>query len=251
MDELLRVARLILDSNYMVVFTGAGMSADSGIPTFRGSNGLWNRYRPEDLATPEAFMSDPVKVWSWYLWRISKLSKVSPHKGYRVLKRWYEAGYLKKVITQNVDGLFRRVGIDDVIELHGYIERARCMRCGYRDIIYNLDRSSLPIICPRCYGLMRPDVVWFGEPLDRNVLDEAYRVAREADLMLVIGTSGVVYPAAYIPYIARDSGATVIEINPEDTPISDIADIRLRNGAEKSLVEIDRELKKILKGLER
>ena len=237
-------ASIIASSQYMVVFTGAGMSADSGIPTFRGEDGIWSRFRPEELATPEAFMKDPVKVWKWYLWRISKLSKVKPHRGYKILKRWYDKGIIKSVITQNVDGLFRRAGIDNVLELHGWIEEAKCVRCGYKTSVYNLDRSSLPIICPRCYGLMRPNVVWFGEPLDSTILRRAYSEAEKSDLMLVIGTSGVVYPAAYIPYIAKENGSKIIEVNPEATPISEISDITIKSGAEEALTNLDRILSK-------
>lgn len=241
-ELIVKAAEYIYRAKNLIVFTGAGMSADSGIPTFRGEDGLWNRYRPEDLATLDAFLSDPVKVWRWYLWRISRLKSVKPHKGYNVLSRWYRIGILKYVITQNVDGLFIESGIDKVIELHGNILRARCTSCRYSSPIDKLDKSSLPIICPRCYGLMRPDVVWFGEPLNPSILDKAYQLARESDVMLVIGTSGVVYPAAYIPYIAKESGSKVIEINVEESMITEISDIFIGLRAAEALTYIDKYL---------
>jgi len=243
-DPVRRAARYITESENLVVFTGAGMSADSGIPTFRGADGLWSRYRPEDLATLDAFLRDPVLVWKWYLWRISKLKSVKPHKGYKVLRKWYEKGVLKHVITQNVDGLFMKSGIEKVIELHGNISRAKCMSCRYKASIDSLDKSSLPILCPRCFGLMRPDVVWFGEPLDGFVIENAFRVARESDVMLVIGTNGVVYPAAYIPFIAKEEGARVIEINIEETNITGISDISIRLKAADALPLLDKYLKR-------
>ncbi len=244
-DILTEIARKVLTSRHLVIFTGAGMSADSGIPTFRGDDGIWKKFRPEDLATSEAFNRDPVFVWKWYLWRISKVRNVKPHKGYRVLKKWYDHGILKKVITQNVDGLFRRVGIDDVIELHGNIEYARCVRCGYRTLIYSLDTSSLPILCPRCYSYMRPDVVWFGESLDESIVKNAFESAVNADVFIVIGTSGVVYPAAYIPYLAKKNGAYIIEINVEESAITDIADVFVNMRASEALDKIDKMIKKI------
>ncbi len=244
-EPIKKAAEYIREAESLVVFTGAGMSADSGIPTFRGSDGLWSRFRPEDLATLDAFLRDPVLVWKWYLWRISKLKSVKPHKGYKVLSRWYKEGILKHVITQNVDGLFMRSGIDDVVELHGNILRARCMSCRYKTSIDSLDKSSLPIICPRCYGLMRPDVVWFGEPLDESVVETAYRLARESDVMLVIGTSGVVYPAAYIPFIAKESGAKIIEVNIEESAITRISDVFIGLKAAEALPLIDKYMRKM------
>ncbi len=245
LDIIRTAAKYIKDSRNLVVFTGAGMSADSGIPTFRGADGLWSKFRPEELATLDAFLRDPVLVWKWYLWRISKLKGVKPHRGYKVLSRWYREGILKHVITQNVDGLFIRSGIDEVVELHGNILRAKCMSCRYKTSIDSLDKSSLPILCPRCYGLMRPDVVWFGEPLDESIVEAAYRYARESDVMLVIGTSGVVYPAAYIPFIAKESGAKIIEVNIEESAISSISDVFIGLKAAEALPLIDKYLKKV------
>jgi NAD-dependent deacetylase len=189
----------------VVVFTGAGVSAESGIPTFRGAGGLWRNFRAEDLATPEAFERDPKLVWEWYEWRRGLIREAQPNAAHRALARLPDA----LVVTQNVDGLHARAGSADVLELHGNIFRARCVResaaRGAPDAF-----ADLPPRCT-CGALLRPDVVWFGEMLPEGAMDRAVREIRRADLLLVIGTSGVVQPAASLVHVHRSLS---IEINP-------------------------------------
>ncbi len=246
MEEITRAAEYIAGSRYLVVFTGAGMSADSGIPVFRGGSGLWDRYSLEDLATPQGFQRNPELVWRWYLSRLEKVRRARPHKGYHVIRDWWRGGLVKTVITQNVDGLFRRVGIDDVIELHGSLHRFRCTRCWYRGEIDSLDLESLPPICPNCYSLLRPDVVWFGEPLDQAVWRRALTEVLRSDTLLVIGTSGVVYPAASLVEEAHANRARIVEVNPEPSALTGLSTIWIGMGAEKALVEIDRVLRRMI-----
>ncbi|MEB3861962.1 MAG: NAD-dependent deacylase [Desulfurococcales archaeon] len=227
LDPVVEAARLLRSSRYAIVFTGAGVSAESGIPTFRGSGGLWRRFRPEDLATPEAFQRDPRLVWEWYAWRIKMVLEAEPNPAHRAIARLEEAGLVKAVITQNVDGLHRWAGSSNVVELHGSILRVRCTRCSYRS---NLARvpSEIPPRCPRCGGLLRPDVVWFGEPLPRGELERAWREAGKADLVIVVGTSGVVEPAASIPLIVLSHGGSMVNVNPEPNRYTGLADVEAR-----------------------
>lgn len=225
--EAARIAKkLVEESGYTIAFTGSGISAEAGIPTFRGKDGLWNKYRPEELATPEAFARDPRRVWEWYAWRISLVLRAEPTISHRVLALMEDKGLLQAIITQNVDGLHQRAGSRRVIELHGNILRARCTVCGYR---WRLDRApgpeEIPVRCPRCGGLARPDVVWFGEPLPYDALHEAFAEAERADLVIVVGTSGVVEPAGLIPIVARERGARIINVNAEPNRYSGIADV--------------------------
>jgi NAD-dependent deacetylase len=190
----------------VVVLTGAGVSADSGIPTFRGEGGLWRNYRAEDLATPEAFARNPLLAWEWYEWRRSIVRKAEPNAAHRAIASLADA----LVITQNVDGLHHRAGSGNVIELHGNIFRTRCVRENTRrDAMKAFD--DLPPHCD-CGALLRPDVVWFGEMLPDGAFETAARAVRDADLLLVIGTSGVVFPAAGL--VTLHDGLS-IEINPQ------------------------------------
>ncbi len=241
-------ARLLVRSKFAIAFTGAGISAESGVPTFRGPDGLWKHYRAEELATPEAFERDPRLVWEFYRWRMRLIAGVRPNRAHYALVELERMGLLKALITQNVDNLHREAGSRNLIELHGNIFRVRCSSCGHSEDLTEsgglgkfLARRSLPK-CPECGSLMRPDVVWFGEPLPNAPLEEAFSLAGRADLVLVIGTSGVVYPAAYIPYIVKENGGTVIEVNTSESGITPIADVFLRGGAGEVM---DKLLKKI------
>ena len=225
-----RVARLIDEAGYVTAFTGAGISAESGVPTFRGKDGLWRSYRPEDLATPIAFQRDPVRVWEWYKWRQELIYRARPNAAHHLLAELERRGKLKAVITQNVDGLHQRAGSGRVLELHGSIWRLICTTCGFTIHIERPVRD-VPPRCPRCRGVMRPGVVWFGEPLPTLVYLEAEREAERSSLMLVIGTSGVVYPAGEIPFIAKRAGATIVNVNLEENVYSAIADVEVRSRA--------------------
>jgi len=211
-------------AEHCAVLTGAGISAESGVPTFRGPGGLWKQHRPEDLATPEAFERNPELVREWYQYRRSLLEGIAPNAGHRALtalERYFETFTL---ITQNVDGLHALAGSSEVVELHGNIRRDRCHRCGRRQA------ASGPPECA-CGGPMRPDVIWFGELLPMEAVERAWRAAATAQLFLVIGTSALVYPAARIPYLAKEADAFVVEVNTATTPFSDEADLVLRGAA--------------------
>jgi NAD-dependent deacetylase len=195
----------------VVVFTGAGVSADSGIPTFRGAGGLWRNYRAEDLATPHAFARDPLLVWQWYEWRRGLIRDAKPNAAHRAIAKLPRA----VVVTQNVDSLHARAGSEDVIELHGNIFRVRCTREGKRRVREEAF-AELPPLC-ECGALLRPDVVWFGETLPDDAVARAVSAIRAADLLLVIGTSGVVHPAA--GFVGLHRGLS-IEINPESSAVS-------------------------------
>jgi len=230
-------ARLIRGAKYLVAFTGAGISAESGIPTFRGRGGLWKRFNPEELATPQAFARDPRRVWEWYRWRMEMVFKARPNAAHRLLAVLEENGILKAVITQNVDCLHREAGNSRVIELHGSIRRVRCTSCRYREEVRSPPREELPR-CPRCGSLLRPDVVWFGEPLPREALERAFEEASKSDVMLVIGTSGAVDPAGLLPIYAKESGAALINVNPEPNRYTGIADVEVRMKAVEFAVRV-------------
>ncbi len=218
----------------LVVTTGAGISAESGIPTFRGPGGLWRRFRAEDLATPEAFRRDPRLVWEWYDWRRGLIAQAAPNAGHLALVEMEQGRDSFQLITQNVDGLHQRAGSQRVIEVHGNIWRVRCIDCGTESLNLETPLPQLPPRCP-CGGMLRPGVVWFGEDLPRTALETAWSAAEQGDLMLVVGTSSLVYPAAALPDIARRHGARIVEINPDPTPLSDRADLSLRGSAAQIL----------------
>ncbi|QQS53161.1 MAG: NAD-dependent deacylase [Candidatus Competibacteraceae bacterium] len=204
----------------VTVLTGAGISAESGVPTFReAQTGLWARYNPEELATPEAFQHNPKLVWEWYTWRQQRVRQAEPNAGHRALVEMEQRIAEFTLITQNVDGLHRRAGSHQILELHGNLFRAKCFNED-RPVESWPDSEEIPPRCPRCGGLLRPDVVWFGEMLPTATLRAAERAAATAEIFLSIGTSALVYPAADLPFAALNAGATVVEINPQPTPLS-------------------------------
>jgi NAD-dependent deacetylase len=227
---LARARALLGAAESIVVLTGAGISAESGIPTFRGPGGLWRSRRPEDLATPEAFEADPALVWEWYDWRRGKIGPALPNLGHYALVTLEKRSANLTLVTQNVDGLHGRAGSRNLLEIHGNLWRTRCLECHE---VREDRRIPLPEIPPRCAcgGLLRPDVVWFGEPLPYETLKHAFRAIETADLMLVTGTSGVVQPAASMGAMALERGVRVIEVNPEPTPLSERATLFLRGPA--------------------
>ena len=274
-ELVLRARALLAAAARVVVLTGAGVSAESGVPTFRGPGGLWRDHRPEELATPEAFARDPRLVWEWYVWRRDLVARCRPNAAHLALARLAitrdaERGVGSvRIVTQNVDGLHRDAAHEaaaellraeagearpDVLrlasgpsaaalplELHGNLFRARCTECDARyegESASDLLAAGLPPRCPRCEALLRPDVVWFGEALDAGVLEAAASAAAAADLCVVVGTSGVVQPAASLAGLTRDAGGAVIEVNPERTSHSDGATVSLRMAASEAVPAI-------------
>ena len=221
----------------MAVLAGAGVSAQSGVPTFRGAGGLWRNFRPEELATPAAFTRDPKLVWEWYDWRRSVVAGAEPNAGHRALAELERRKQHFWLITQNVDGLHERAGSRRLLHLHGDIWRLRRVGCGREEQNRQVPIEPLPPRCP-CGGLMRPGVVWFGEALPTETLEAAFQAARCADLFMALGTSSVVYPAAALPRMALEHGARVIEVNLEPTELSSAAGISLRGKTGELLPQI-------------
>jgi len=235
----------IKKAEYVIALTGAGVSAESDIPTFRGKDGLWNKYRPEELATPEAFRRDPKLVWEWYSWRMRLVFSKNPNPAHFALAELEKTGILKCLITQNVDDLHERAGSSKVIHLHGSLRLIKCSNpaCGYHaDSSTYVESSSIQVgklpECPVCSSLLRPGVVWFGERLPPDILIRSFEEAEKSDLVLVIGTSAVVQPAASIPLITKKKGGKIIEINPDSTPLTSVSDISIRMPAGEALSKI-------------
>jgi len=219
-------AEEIAQANLLVVLSGAGISKESGVPTFRDAqDGLWSRYDPQELATPAAFRRNPDLVWSWYMYRANLVSSAAPNPGHFALAELETVIPKIVILTQNVDGLHEQARSNDIIELHGRLGRWKCFaNCRGTPTVIDLaqieyDAEHAPK-CPYCTDRLRPDVVWFGEQLPTNALDRALEVAQQCDVMLVVGTSGVVEPAASLPQIARSAEAKVIEVNPEPSMIT-------------------------------
>ncbi len=227
-------------AQHIAVLTGAGISAESGVPTFRDAQtGLWSKFNPQELATREAFARNPKLVWEWYAFRREFIARAEPNAGHYALTELEKRAEKFTLVTQNIDGLHERVrqnvetlrsSVSPIIELHGNIFRTKCFREDTRVSDW-LATDEIPPRCPRCGSYMRPDVVWFGEALPRRALDESFRAAESCDVFFSIGTSGVVEPAASLPFIALRNGAVVIEVNPEETPLSASATFCLRGVA--------------------
>ena len=235
LDQLAR--RLHPDAR-ITVLTGAGVSAASGVPTFRGPNGLWKNFRPESLATPEAFHRDPKLVWEWYDWRRQILSTKKPNRAHEVLAAWSRRYRDFTLITQNVDGLHERAGTRNVIRFHGSISEVLCSNNCSGSPARWLDETvpfpEIPPKCPHCGGLIRPGVVWFGEGIDPDVMRRSAD-ALDCDIFLTVGTSAVVYPAASLVHEAKARGAYTVEVNVESTPASRLLDLALQGPAEEIL----------------
>jgi NAD-dependent deacetylase len=243
-----QVAEIISNSTVGAALTGAGISAESGVPTFRGQQGLWKKFRPEQLATMEAFLSNPDVVWEWYNWRRELISEVKPNPGHYALKDLEEFFTEFTLITQNVDNLHRVVGSSRVLELHGNIYHNKCAECDQPvDNDLAIDPAAIPA-CEKCGGQVRPDVVWFGEMLPGDIMEAAFADAEKADVFLTVGTSALVQPAASLPLIAKRAGATLIEINPERTPLTDHADFSFQAKSGEVLPRLISALKDRRKG---
>ena len=222
------VCKRVREARRVVAFSGAGVSRESGLDTFRGAGGLWERMRPEEMATPQAFRADPAKVWQWYAWRWERASTVRPNPAHAALARLEEVFPSFTLVTQNVDGLHQQAGSRSLLELHGTMRRAHCNRCGRsREMGEAVAESpGEPPVCS-CGGKFRPSVVWFGESLPEDVFSRASQAASSCHVFLSVGTSSTVYPAAGLIELAHQAGACLIEVNPEPTPFSSLMDLRL------------------------
>ncbi|HKS36948.1 MAG TPA: NAD-dependent deacylase [Verrucomicrobiae bacterium] len=232
------VAAALKSAKHVAVLTGSGISAESGVPTFRDAQtGLWSKFKPEDLATPEAFRRNPKLVWEWYAWRRELVAGAQPNAGHLALVELEQRIREFTLITQNVDGLHQRAGSRNIIEIHGNITRTKCSE---EDIAVTEweETGDAPPRCPRCGGTLRPDVVWFGESLRPEAIEGALRATRRCDVFLSIGTSTLVHPAASLPFEATEGGATVIEINTNATPLTTRATFPLRGPAARVLREL-------------
>jgi len=222
-----RLREALRSAQSVVVLTGAGISAESGVPTFRGAGGLWRNYSPEELATPAAFARDPRLVWEWYEWRRSVIRQAKPNAGHRALVELEQRIAARKgsftLVTQNVDGLHDRARSRNLVKLHGDIWLVRCTACGAVERNEEVPLGELPPRC-RCGGLLRPGVVWFGEALPTTEWERASEATARAEVMMVVGTSAVVYPAAGLAELARAARAKLAIINPEPTPLDAAAD---------------------------
>jgi len=235
----------LMETGNVLVLTGAGMSAESGIPTFRDAQtGLWSKYKPEELATPQAFAHDPARVWSWYEERRVKVRAAQPHAGHRALVQLERVLPGLSIVTQNVDSLHQRSGSSRVVELHGNIMRSVCHLTGKLiDEDWLLQSKDLPPHSPWAQGgLARPDVVWFGEALPEGAMNAAMEAAVGCDFCFSIGTTSLVQPAASLPVIALEHGACLVEINPQETPLSLHADLCLRGPASEQLTRLVRQI---------
>jgi NAD-dependent deacetylase len=229
---LAQARALLARASRLVVFTGAGVSAESGIPTFRDAlEGMWSRFEPERLATEAGFRADPALVWRWYAERRERIARAEPNAAHAAIAAAERGGRAVTVLTQNVDGLHRRAGSTDVVELHGSIVRIKCLEgCGAAPAGWECDRR-VPPRCPACGAPLRPDVVWFGESLPSGAFERAERLAAEADAMLVVGTSGLVQPAASLPWAAVRHRRPVIVVDPHPTELDRLASVCLRGRA--------------------
>ena len=236
-DAIASARQRLTGARRVAVLTGAGISAESGIPTFRDAQtGLWAQFDPMQLATEDGFRADPSLVWRWYAWRRTLVGQAQPNAGHRALAAAEARFERLRVITQNVDGLHARAGSTEPIELHGNLMRTTCLeRCGFSEDAPARLPAGEPPRCPRCGAWLRPAVVWFGEVLDPVFLQDAAAAAEDCDVMLVVGTSGLVYPAAGLPAGARRAGAAVITVNPEPTDLDDLAAVCIRGKAAEVL----------------
>ncbi|MDH3506326.1 MAG: NAD-dependent protein deacylase [Gammaproteobacteria bacterium] len=228
----------LVSAQRWLVLTGSGVSAASGVPTFRDAQtGLWAKYDAESLATPRAFTENPTLVWDWYEWRRSLIARAAPNPAHFALAELASLKPALTLVTQNVDGLHQRAGSDSVIEFHGNVIRNRCFECS---VVAESEPATdtRPPACSHCDGLLRPDVVWFGEPIPQKALEAATAAASAAEVFLSVGTAAAVYPAAGLAQAAVAAGATIVEINPERTPLSATADYVLGGSAASWLPEI-------------
>lgn len=237
MEIKAELASKLKEAKSLLFFTGAGISAESGISTFRGKDGLWNKLKPEELANFNAFMKNPEMVWEWYQYRRQIVENTEPNLGHLAIAE-FEKYYNVNVVTQNVDNLHARAGSTNIDELHGSIIRNFCVDCNEYFSSEKLKQSTGVPRCDKCNGLIRPDVVWFGETLRGDAFPNGEKAAKNCDICFVVGTSGIVYPAAYIPLTAKQYGAYIVEINIEPTDFSYQADYSIFGKSGEILPEI-------------
>ncbi len=248
MDDLIKkAAQDLAEAKLATALTGAGISVESGIPPFRGKGGLWEKYDPMEVAHIDAFLQNPTKVWNLLFKDMKEvLDKATPGDSHKGLAKLEEFGILETIITQNVDGLHQMAGNTDVIEFHGNMAWQKCMDCDNRYETQSIDINQIPPRCS-CDGILRPEAVLFGEMIPQDALWRSRQVAKDCDVMLVIGTSAVVQPAALMPVVAKDSGAKIIEINPEPTLLTgDVSDYLISGTAGDVMNRIIADLKKML-----
>ncbi|HOJ50308.1 MAG TPA: NAD-dependent deacylase [Spirochaetota bacterium] len=246
MDNIIKAAEIIAKSKG-IAFTGAGISTPSNIPDFRSPSGIWAKYNVREYAYIDRFIENPEKVWEFFKLRIKEFSKALPNNAHMAFAELESIGFLEAVITQNIDGLHQKGGSKNVLELHGTITKLVCLNCQkkYESKDFDFEQIKLPLC--KCGKILKPDVVFFGEPLPEGVFNRAVSLALSSSFVIVAGTSGVVYPAAQIPYIAKRNGATIIEINKEKTEITrTITDIFIQGSVDISIPEIVENVKKII-----
>lgn len=232
-EKIEKVARLIATARQIAILTGAGVSQESGVPTFRDAlDGLWAQYDPQQLATPQAFLQDPALVWDWYQFRRGLVRDAKPNGGHLALAQIEQRKPNTWIITQNVDDLHEQAGSQNIIHLHGNIAQSKCFKdCQGMPTVIDVnalpDADASPPECPHCGANVRPDIVWFGEPLPSDAMVSAFNLMYQSDLVIVVGTSGLVSPASDLPYHAKRNGATIIEVNPDQTALSHLADHKL------------------------
>jgi NAD-dependent deacetylase len=249
MDTVAALAKDIKASNHVIAFTGAGISAESGISTYRGQGGIWNKYDPAIYANIDSFMSDPSYYWNFFRdVRYPMIKKAQPNPGHRALAELENLGKLKVVITQNIDELHQQSGSTEVVELHGTTRKYFCLKCGDRydfDTAFSMTERQIPPPCSKCQGMIRPDVIMFGEALRPDVLRNAFEESEQCDFVLAVGSSLVVYPAADIPARAKRRGAKLAIINKDETPLDTVADYVIQEPSGAVLPRIVEELKKL------
>ncbi len=245
-QKIRQLVDILNRTSRVAVLTGAGISAESGIPTFRGEEGLWKNFRAEQLATPQAFAQNPDLVWEWYDWRRGIIGSKDINDGHRVLSKWESIFPTYTVITQNIDGFHAKAGSTNIVELHGNIWKMRCSEEGTVTENYETPLKERPPRCLSCGAMLRPHVVWFGESLEPEIIQQAFALSSSCDVIFVVGTSAVVQPAASLPIAAADAGAKIVEINPDPTPLTVYADFSFRGNSGETLPLIDKELSQAL-----
>ena len=246
MDHTLiqRAAKDIIHSKKTIAFTGAGISVESGIPDFRGAQGLWQKYDPEEYADIQAFYSNPDKIWLMLKDMFALIMTAKPNPAHIGLADLERMGYLSSIVTQNVDGLHQAAGSRNVVEFHGSHRTLSCLKCSQKVDGSSFTMDDLPARCPRCSSLLKPDVVFFGEPIPWEAQITSFKESKSCNAVLVVGTSAVVYPAASIPIMAKERGAKVIEINMEPTPLTNqISDYLICGAAGEIIPAIVEEVK--------